>query len=43
MLSVMLVQRLQEVAAIRRERRPEQTSDDMISQCPLLAGDVTSD
>ena len=43
MLSVLLVQRLEEVAAVRRQRRPEQDAADMTSQCPLLGDDDRSD
>jgi hypothetical protein len=43
MLSVVLVQRLEEVAAIRRQRHPEQETAEMMSQCLLLNDDVQDD
>lgn len=43
MLSAVLVQRLQDVAAIRRQRRPEQDIVEMASQCQLLNDDAQSD
>jgi len=43
MLSVVLVQRLEEVAAIRRQRHPEQETAEMMSQCLLLNEYVQDD